>query len=247
MRSPVDCQRVEAAMARGTRDGAAVDELFAAAVTVLEEVASGRRALRAVRHPLGFLCLPVRREGDRGVCVHVFGDHVFGDAPPGPPARPAISPVHAHSWDLTSCVLYGEVGNLRVRVRDEPDRPTHRLFEVRSTAAGPGPAGGPCDAPAVDEIRPTPRLVSCAPGPEETGVAGGIYRLPAGEFHTTVVPPGTVAATLLLGRSLPGHRDLTLGPVHGPAHRVVRQTCDAAQTARTARTVLRRIDGHHCR
>ncbi|MCC3779733.1 hypothetical protein [Streptomyces sp. UNOB3_S3] len=242
MRSPVDYRRIEQAMARGTRDGAAAGELFAAAATVLEEIASGRRALRAVRHPLGFLCLPVRREGDRGVCVHVFGD-----VPAGPPARPTTSAVHAHSWDLISCVLYGQVGNLRVRVRDEPDRPTHRLFEVHSTASVTAPPDGTGDAPAVDEIRPTSRLVSCAPGPEETSLAGGIYRLPAGEFHTTVVPPGTVAATLLLGRSLPGRHDLTLGPVHGPAHRVVRQTCDAAQTARTARTVLRRIDGHHCR
>lgn len=242
MRSPVDYRRIEQAMARGTRDEAAVGELFAAAATVLEEIASGRRpALHAVRHPLGFLCLPVRREGDRGVCVHVFDD-----APAGPPrARPTTSPVHAHSWDLTSCVLYGQVGNLRFRVRDDPERPTHRLFEVRSTASVAHPAGGAGDAPAVDEIRPTPRLVSAAPGPEETGVAGGIYRLPAGEFHTTVVPPGTAAATLLLGRSLPGRRDLTLGPVHGPAHRVVRQSCDAAQTVRAARTVLRRIDGHH--
>ncbi len=176
--------------------------------------------------------------------------HSFDDAARHTAAGLTTSPVHAHSWDLTSCVLYGEIGNRRVRVHEDPERPTHRLYEVRSGAPplGPDPAeGGPArgDAPVVDEIRPTPRLVSCAPGPEETSVAGGVYTLPAGEFHTTVVPPGTHAATLLLGRTVPGSADLTLGPLHGTVHRVVRQTCDAAETARTARTVLRRINGDH--
>ncbi|WP_424637225.1 hypothetical protein [Embleya sp. AB8] len=228
-------------MARGAQTGAAVDELFEAAASALTEIASGRRELRAVRHPLGFLCLPVRREGEHGICIHVFDDATRQTA-----QLLTTSPVHAHSWDLTSCVLYGEVGNLRVRVRERPEHPTHRLFEVRSTAAAMGadPAAG---ALAVDWIRPTPHLVSCEPGPRETSVAGGIYTLAAGQFHTTVVPPGTAAATLLLGRAMPGRFDLTLGPVHGRPHRVVRQTCDAARTARAARTVLRRVDGCHSR
>jgi hypothetical protein len=229
-------------MARGSEGGPAVDELFEAAATLLEEIASGRRELRAVRHPLGFLCLPVRREGEHGVCVHVFDDAARGTA-----ADPTDSPVHAHSWDLTSCVLYGEVGNLRVRVRERPEHPTHRLFEVRSTASvtGADPAAG--NALAVDEIRPTPRLVSCEPGLPRTCVAGDVYALAAGQFHATVVSPDTTAATLLLGRSLPGRFDLTLGPVDGRARRMVRQTCDVARTARTARTVLRRIDGRRPR
>lgn len=228
MRSPVDYGLIEQAMAEAEAEagGGAVTALFDAAASALEEIASGRRRLRAVRHPLGFLCLPVQREEDRGVCVHVFDAEA-----PGRAAGLTTSRVHAHSWDLASCVLYGRVGNLRVRVRDRPHEPTHRVYEVRS------------DASAVDVLLPTPRLVRCEPGPEETSVGGEIYTLPAGDFHATVVPPGTAAATLLLGRTLPGRCDLSLGPVHGAPHRVVRQTCDAAQTARTARTVLRRIDG----
>ncbi|MBO0654087.1 hypothetical protein J1792_15280 [Streptomyces triculaminicus] len=229
MRRPLEYGLIEAAMTRARDGTGGTGALLGAAASALEEIASGRRELRAVRHPLGFLCLPVEREAERGVCVHVFGVR-------GPAARHAAalttSPVHAHSWDLASCVLYGQVGNLRVRVRESPERPTHRVYEVRS-----GPA-------SVDEIRPTPRLVTYEAGPEETSVGGEIYTLPAGHFHATVVPPGTFAATLLLGRSLPGRHDLSLGPVHGAVHRVVRLTCGAEQTARTARTVLRRIHGH---
>ncbi|MEV4739040.1 hypothetical protein [Streptomyces sp. NPDC049555] len=237
MRSPVDYRRIAHAMAAGP---AAAGELYEAAALALTEIAAGRRSLRAVRHPLGFLCLPVEREADRGVCVHVFDD----DARRAAPAL-TTSPVHAHSWDLASCVLYGEVGNVRALVREDAHDPTHRLYEVHSTA--PAAVGAPAwnDTPAVDEIRPTTRLVRCTSDPQETSTAGEVYRLAAGQFHATVVPDGTRAATLLLGRTRPGGADLTVGPVHGTTHRVVRQTCDAATTARTARTVLRRIHGHH--
>ncbi|MEW2433065.1 hypothetical protein AB0952_02590 [Streptomyces caniferus] len=201
--------------------------LFGAAVAALEDVTSGRRELRAVYHPLGFFCLPVLRDGDEGVCVHVFE--------PGTSDRVELttSAVHCHSWELTSFVLYGEVGNLRSRVCQDPVQPTHRVFQVHSSPSG------------VDEIQPTSRLVRCEPGPEQTSARGQVYRLPAGAFHSTVVPSGSTAATLVLGRSLPRHSDLSLGPVDGTGHRVVRQTCDAAQTARTARSALRRIHGQH--
>ncbi|MET8681902.1 hypothetical protein ABZW18_31065 [Streptomyces sp. NPDC004647] len=220
MRSLVDHRLLEQTM---NREGTAA-ELFDTASSALEEIASGRLGLRAVRHPLGFLCFPVQREGDRGVCVHAFDTAASEMA-----ADLTTSPVHSHSWELTSCVLYGDVGNLRVRVLEQPEEPTHRVFEVRSSPSG------------LDDIRPTSRLVSCEPGPEQTSARGEIYTLPAGEFHATVVPQGSAAATLVLGRSLPGRSDLSLGPVHGTVHQVVRQTCDAGQTARTARTVLRRI------
>ncbi|MFD0395537.1 hypothetical protein ACFQ3Z_39285 [Streptomyces nogalater] len=126
-------------------------------------------------------------------------------------------------------MLYGRLGNRRMRVCEETARPTHRVFEVHS-----GPLG-------VDELRPTARLVTCRPGTEQTSVRGQTYALPAGIFHTTVVPGGRPTATLVLGRTLPGGADLSLGPLQAPAHRMVRHKCDAPQTARIARATLRRI------
>jgi hypothetical protein len=207
------------ALERAARRGDSA-ELVRHAEAELEQVASGRRALRAVRHPLGFVCLPVLRDGAEGVCVHVFG-----------PSDPVLTShqVHSHSWDLTSTVLYGRLGNRRMGVAEETERPTHRVFEVHSRPSG------------VDELRPTRRLVRCLRGPEQTSTRGQTYALAAGEFHTTVVPDGRPTATLVLGRTLPGRADLSLGPLRTPGHRMVRKVCDAAQTVRIAQAALRRI------
>lgn len=216
------------ALLRAARRGAAA-ELLHHAASELAGITSGRLALRAVHHPLGFFCLPILRDGSHGACVHVFG----GPGRSTGPAGLVTSPFHCHSWDLVSTVLYGRVGNLRLRVEEEPKEPTHRVFEVHSDPSG------------VDEIRPTTRLVLCAPGAERPSIRGETYALAAGEFHATVVPDGLAAATLVLGRTLPDRTDLTLGPVRGTRHRVVRKVCDATQTARIARAAGRRIDQSH--
>ncbi|RAJ69231.1 hypothetical protein K378_02121 [Streptomyces sp. Amel2xB2] len=215
------------------RSGPSTDGPRAAVAGVLGDIASGARDLRAVRHPLGFLCLPVVREGGRGVCVHLFdGD---ADAGPADPADPAASGVHAHSWELLSYVVYGRVANVPVHV-DDPltaasAEATHRVFEVHSAPDG------------TDELRPTERLVHSEPGPEHVSGGGETYTLAAGQFHSTVVRGGEPAATLVLGRTLPGRSDLFLGPLHGHGHRTVRRLCGAEDTRQTVRAALRRVHG----
>ncbi len=189
---------------------------------LLAQVADGSRPVRAVDHPLGFYCLPVVRDGVHGVCVHVFD-----------PRRAAgRREIHCHSWELKSSVLYGRVGNLRVGVYDEPARPSHRAFEVFSDAAA-----------GVDEIRPTPRLVRWEPLAEEVSARGETYTLGAGQFHVTALPDDEPAATVVLGRTVPGPVDVVLGPVEGAARRVVRRLCDADRTARIAGEAARRLGG----
>ncbi len=53
------------ALERAAQQGVAAESMRYAA-SELEEIAAGRRALRAVRHPLGFVCLPVLRDGPGG-------------------------------------------------------------------------------------------------------------------------------------------------------------------------------------
>ncbi len=88
-------------------------------------VADGSSDLTAVRHPLGFLCFPVLRGDNLGVCVHIWTEGVR--------AEPTTSPMHAHSWDLVSYVLYGTVRNDIIELTDGTDQ---RVFEVRSGQAG---------------------------------------------------------------------------------------------------------------
>lgn len=210
-----DFGRLAAAMADGTA-GAVVPSWVAG---VLDDVAERRSEFRAVRHPLGFACLPVERAGEIGVCVHLW-------ASDGPPPDLSTSRVHAHSWELTSYVLYGLVRNELVAVRE--DEPTHRVFEIRS-----GPGG--------DEIVPTPRLVRPLSTDATTHGPGEVYRLPTGRFHTTSLPGARDAATVVLGRGLPGARDLSLGPVDMGARHVTRSLYGRRETVDAARATLRAL------
>ncbi|MCK2218031.1 hypothetical protein MF672_030205 [Actinomadura sp. ATCC 31491] len=171
----------------------------------------------AVRHPLGFVCLPLEREGGEGVCVHLWSDSLAH-------AESTTSQIHCHSWDLVSHVLYGQVRNVHVLVADAAAEATHRVFEVLSDAGG-------------DRISPTGRTVRHATGLVEVFGAGDTYTLAAGRFHSSVVPEGGEAATIALGRGRPGSHDLSLGPLDAGPHRVSRQPLGPGETALAVRLI----------
>ncbi|HET9254667.1 MAG TPA: hypothetical protein VFO16_05635, partial [Pseudonocardiaceae bacterium] len=152
---------------RAIRERTADDGLTGQVSEAMMAIARGSTPITAVRHPLGFRCLPLARQRESGVCVHVWV--------PGPPeVELTTSPMHSHSWDLLSYVLHGDVRNELVRVSDAPPVPSHRVFEIRSDG----------DA---DEIRRTARVVGCARAPGRTAAAGDSYQLAAGQFHMTEV------------------------------------------------------------
>jgi len=208
---------IETAIRRGT----AADWIPSWALGLLRDIADGRRDLAAVRHPLGFLCLPVQRTGGHGVCVHVWT----------PTLQPSLttSQVHSHSWDLISYVLYGTLRNQRIRVTEAGTAATHRIFEVRSHGD-------------TDELHATTRLVSCEPEAAREYGAGCVYSLPAGEFHTTVVPGAQEVATVALGRSRPDAEDLSVGPLDARSHAITRSRCGPPETAHTALQVAGRLE-----
>jgi hypothetical protein len=177
----------------------------------------------AVRHPLGFVCLPLARDAVN-VCVHVWTSGLER-------ARPTTSPIHCHNWDLTSRVLYGRIRNDLVEVEDDPVAPTHRVFEIRS-------GGG------RDHITPTDRLVRWRRTATTSHRAGDIYELPAGRFHMTAVPSGDEAATVVLARPRPGFVDRSLGPPGLAGHDVCRRHYDPSATALAVGTVVRRLMTH---
>ncbi|TMR11888.1 hypothetical protein ETD86_34335 [Nonomuraea turkmeniaca] len=171
----------------------------------------------AVRHPLGFVCLPLERNGGEGVCLHLWSDSLVH-------AESTTSQIHCHSWDLVSHVLYGQMRNVHAVVTDADQDATHRVFEVVSGADG-------------DRISPTGRTVRHATGQVEVFGPGDTYTLPSGRFHSSVVPEGGEAATIALGRGRPGSRDLSLGPLGTGPHHVSRQPLDAAETALAVRLI----------
>jgi hypothetical protein len=140
--------------------------------------------------------------------------------------RPLLTtePIHAHSWDLHSHVLYGTLRNEIVHVHDDQPHPTHRVFEVYSRDDG-------------DEIRRTSRLVRFETGSTVVNGPGDRYRVRAGEFHLSALPDDREVATLVLGSGRPDAVDLTLAPIHTPTHWGHRELLDHAATRRLARTV----------
>lgn len=172
-----------------------------------------------VAHPLGFVCVPLHRGADAGLCLHMWPAGSAGHA------EPTTSEVHAHSWDLLSWVVCGCLGNQIIAVRDDTEHPTHRLFQVVSEAGG-------------DELRATDRLVTCTPGRPEWTRAGRPYTIPAGSFHATATPPDGHAASLVLARTRPGAADLSLGGLTLDSHRVHRQASPPGATLDVARAVL---------
>ncbi len=182
-----------------------------------EHIAAGQ--VRAVRHPLGFVCLPLWRLTDLGFCIHIWTTLVE-------PARLATSPVHCHSWDLASLVLYGTIRNEEINVFDTTD-PTHRVFEVEQHGD-------------VDEIRATARLVRYSVSAGQMIMPGEVYQLPAGTFHNTIVPTRE-AATLVVAWTRPGGMDRSVGPLDVPTHHQPRRYCDADESALAVRTVAEHL------
>lgn len=197
------------------RTGAAEQVVPRWAADYLGAVADGDTAVSAVRHPLGFLCLPAWRGDGLGICVHIWTGEEIVD--------PVTSAVHAHSWELTSYVLYGQVRNQIVGVSDTAADPTHRIFEIHTD-------------PVLDTVRRTSRLVRCHTAAVDEHGPGDVYTLPSGVFHTTVVDE--YAATVALGQDRPGAVDLSLGGVHTTDHQVRRERCGPEQTRKAVATVL---------
>jgi hypothetical protein len=193
------------------------DDVWDEIAVVLEGLADGRDELDAVRHPLGFLCLPiVRDDSPEGVCLHYWS---------GAGGTPDLttSPYHCHRWQLLSHVLAGSVGNLRV---DLTPGGRYRLFEVISKGRN-------------DELRPTDRLTDIRYAEPEFHRAGETYELAAGAFHASVMSGGEVAVTLVLGRMVPGVADISLGAVDKGEHPVVRTSLGPGRAGRLAAEILR--------
>jgi hypothetical protein len=177
------------------------------------------RPVHAVRHPLGFVCLPLWRLTGLGLCIHVWTRKVE-------PAGLTTSTVHCHSWDLASLVLYGAVCNEEIHVFDAAE-PTHRVFDIEQDGD-------------VDEIRATARKVRYRVRASSLSTPGQVYRLSAGVFHNTVVPTRE-AATLVVAWNRSGGADRSVGPLDVGTHRLQRRRCDAEEGAQAVRAVAERL------
>src|ERR1700749_4660041 len=70
------------------------------AIDFLSDIVADRREPLMYLHPLKFLCLPMHRSDEFGLCVHVW----MIDAPL---TVPTTSEIHLHTFDLHSQILCG--------------------------------------------------------------------------------------------------------------------------------------------
>ncbi len=199
------------------RSGRSLDLLHFRAVSLLQDVAAGRARFPAVRHPLGFLYAPLLRERPQALRLHIW----LHDAP-----RPQLttSPIHDHTWQLTSFVVCGELENRVIQV-DDVDDPTHRVFEIRGTGSD-------------DFLRPTERLVRFRCSGIERVKQGGRYVMAAGQFHYTQVAEGITTATVVLAERKTTSPERSLGPFDMPRRRMTRADCPPTELAEAAHAVL---------
>ncbi|WP_405484807.1 hypothetical protein [Nocardia sp. NBC_00511] len=191
---------------------------------ILDEIIEDPATVTALLHPLGFVCFPLERDGESGVCIHAWEPDLWRLLP-----LPTLttSQIHSHSWELVSCVLYGTVCNKVLDVVDVDNGPEFRVAEIHNGEAG------------IDMIHPIDRWVRSSVAATEWHAAGEIYRLDAGVFHTTSVEGA--AATLAFGRGVRGAVDLSLTGLDAAVHSIARTRCDPETTARLARSVRERI------
>lgn len=203
------------AMLRRRTDPSAIHEQ---AVTILEGLRDGRLEPPALRHPLGFIYVPLWRGDGATLRLHLW--------PAGPRPEPTTSPYHDHTWDLTSLVLYGLIENHLVEVDDAAPGAGFRMFEIHG-------------AGSYDDIRDTGRHIRHRVRQIQRVAAGETYTMPAGLFHATYVPSGRQAATLVLAERRLRAPEHTIGTSGTASHSVTRMSCPAGDVAACAGAILR--------
>jgi hypothetical protein len=202
------------------------EDLSGWACAVLAEICTGSRVPRAIMHPLGFTCIQLYRGTEWGLCLHIWRSLAA--------QQPALTTtaVHAHSWDLSSQVVCGQLENVEINVVDGSASPTHRVLEI-TTHDG------------KDIIRPTQRLV-CRGLAESVHVGvGQTYYLPAGTFHLSRPSAAGLTATVLLASYRSASPELALGRLDFRDQMVVRQACPPADLRHIAEITSRDIATFH--
>lgn len=202
------------------------EDLSAWARGVLAEIRTGSRIPPAMEHPLGFICVQLYRGAGWGLCMHIWKSSDMS-------ASLTTSPIHSHSWDLSSQVICGRLQNIEIRVMDGSPDPTHRVLEITSSNGR-------------DFIRPTQRLVTCANSTLAYIGAGENYSLPAGMFHVSRPSAAGLTATVLLAEDRHKSPELALGQLDTSGHAVRRRACPTTDLRRMAGITLRDLDARSC-
>ena len=178
------------------------------------------RAVSAVWHPLGCLYIELLRDARISVRLHVWGIAAGRFSGSG-------LDVHAHDFDLRSCVLTGAIEN--ELYAQQPGAATHRLYEIDYERE-------------INLLRASGKLVRCETQSRDLMQAGDVYHIQAGQFHRIRQVGRAPVATFLIASRQEGMRSAVLGPINGrQTYRTVRNPCTAQELRTVIGDVLSRL------
>jgi hypothetical protein len=195
----------------------------------LEGVLAGRRDPTMFRHPLDFLCLPLHRSDEYGLCVHAW----LPDQDREPrDSTLTTSDIHLHTWKLNSRIMYGCVENTLITVTPESKRPDYRIFNIFKDERDED----------VDVLKPTKETVLTSVIRTEQVPQGSQYSLDAHQYHkANEGVNGEPTITLLLATDWDDKPQRTLGALEQKGHPVRRERCPAEQVEQVAKVLLHHI------
>lgn len=164
-------------------------------VRELQHVLSQRPILR---HPLGFLQMPLGEIEGRRIRIHFWRSDCYCPRYP-------YWPLHAHPYPLRSLVLCGAVHQIAYSIDTAPTVPTHRIYEVDYEANG-------------STRRPTDHLVNAIPTYSYVCSTGSYYDIPIAEYHQTM-PHASPGITLVVTGRTGESPARVLGDVGNPTAR----------------------------
>jgi hypothetical protein len=161
---------------------------------VLERLADKPELVDPTEHVLGFVHCRLGETAGRVIRLHIWS------VPPLNAAEPEWL-IHNHLWEIRSHILCGQLEDHRFNVSTVPEGP-HRLYEVHYEGARSRRVA-------------SNRRVDCHLVEKNQWSAGDRYVIPPGDFHTTVVDPGVLTATLVVTGIPSPERPLVVGSVSG--------------------------------
>jgi hypothetical protein len=130
-------------------------------------------------HPLGFLVIRLQPTLDANLIrIHIWPE---GERT----SRQPCWMVHDHAWDFKSHILCGSVSNDSYSVTTDAESPSGRLYGVRYDADS-------------STLHRTERQVSYQLDRTDLYQRGEYYEVRMGQYHSTRVPEGTLACTVVL-------------------------------------------------
>lgn len=202
------------------REDSPRDAILKSSQGLVEHLLQHPKSFSANWHPLGFIHvkLPVSQSG-ASLRLHVWPEHTRSVQDPA-------WQVHDHVFALTSFVLVGALNNYEYSVDETDVGPTGRIYEVSYDSL-------------VSVLHASTRLVKHELRLLTTQECGSIYRIPRGIFHSTEVPIGQFASTIVLSDDVSAKPPLVVGDLNGGAeYRYVRELCDQSFLQRQLKTLL---------